>query len=68
MKYESWRRGYAVGFRYRQPDGSYYYAYLNPSSDDSDGVPNVFLYAGTHGDPALDSPLIHVPMRRRGNL
>jgi hypothetical protein len=54
MTYKPWTNGVAVGFECTGADGSVGYVYLNPSTSDSDGLPNIFLYKGTHGDPAFD--------------
>ncbi len=55
----SWTDGHALGFKVtRHADGKVGYVYLNPSQDTwSDGKfnPDVFVYTGIHGDPALDS-------------
>lgn len=62
VTYEPWTNGFAVGFkcsREGQPDE---YIYLNPSTDDTNGVPNVFVYQGTHGDPALDGAEHYYPV------
>lgn len=62
MQYEPWTNGYAVGFKCTRPDESVHYVYLNPSSEDSDGMSNVFLYEGPNGDPggADDVPVIYL--------
>lgn len=51
--YEPWTDGHAVGFRCTR-NGQTHYIYLNPS--ESEGSPDVFLYQGTHGNPAADYP------------
>lgn len=48
-----------VGFEATHPDGPTERVYLNPSTGSDDGVPTVFLYAGT-GDPAQDGAIVHV--------
>lgn len=60
VKYTHWTNGYAVGFKCVSSDGVVSFVYLNPSSDDSEGAPNVFVYQGPHGDPMLDSALTHI--------
>lgn len=60
MKYKPWTDGYAVGFECQVDGKTVNYVYLNPSSEDSEGEANVFIYIGPHGDPALDSPVIYV--------
>lgn len=55
--YVPWTDGHAVGYRVTDDDGRDEFIYLNPSSDDSDGEPNVFVYRGPHGDPSQDQPL-----------
>jgi hypothetical protein len=58
--YEPWTDGYAVGFKAtRKSDGRVEYVYLNPSSETDDGQPNVFLYAGSTGHPALDHSIVY---------
>lgn len=57
--YEPWTNGWAIGYRVRFPEGPDEFIYLNPSNNDSEGVPNVFLYHGSHGDPALDEAFYH---------
>lgn len=58
--FEPWTDGHAVGFRVlRHADNAVSYVYLNPSTDTwSDGHfnPDVFVYTGTHGEPASDQP------------
>lgn len=63
--YVPWTDGYAVGYRVVFKDGSRQdqYIYLNPSSETDDGIPNVFVYIGPHGDPAMDSPAHHYDLR-----
>lgn len=57
--FEPWTDGHALGFRVtRHADGKVSYVYLNPSTDTSSDErfhPDVFVYTGTHGDPARDS-------------
>jgi hypothetical protein len=57
--FEPWTDSHAVGFKVtRHADGTTAYVYLNPSTDTwSDGHhnPDVFVYTGTNGHPALDS-------------
>lgn len=59
FSFEPWTDGHAIGFKItRHSDGAVEYVYLNPSQDTwSDGHhhPDVFVYSGAHGDPALDS-------------
>lgn len=47
------------GWRAETLDGDEY-IYLNPSGGSDDGVPTVFLYQGTKGDPQSDMPIVHV--------
>ena len=53
-----WTDGHAVGFKVtRHADNAVSYAYLNPSQDtrsDGEFSPDVFVYVGLHGEPALD--------------
>lgn len=55
-----WTDGHALGFKVtRHADGKVGYVYLNPSTDTwSDGHhnPDAFVYTGTTGEPASDSP------------
>lgn len=55
VKYLPWTNGYSIGYQCvfddDRPDE---YLYLNPSSESDDGVPNVFVYQGPQGDPAID--------------
>jgi len=60
ITYTPWTDGYAVGFKYQKATGETGYIYLNPSSEDSEGEPNVFLYHGPSGNPCNDSALTHV--------
>lgn len=60
MKYEPWTDGTAVGFKFTSPGGAVGYVYLNPSSADSEGVANVFVYQGHYGDPAMDTAITHI--------
>jgi hypothetical protein len=55
VKLEPWTDGHAVGFRIERPNGDVEYIYLNPSTEDSEGKPTVFLYQGAGGDPAMDA-------------
>jgi hypothetical protein len=59
MKYTPWTDGYAVGFRCEAASGRIEYIYLNPSSEDSEGQPNVFLYQGAAGDPGIDGSITY---------
>ena len=52
--YTPWTDGYAVGFRCQHANGAVEYIYLNPSQEEEGTLPNVFIYQGPHGDPALD--------------
>lgn len=61
--YEPWSDGRAIGFKATSPDGRVEYVYLNPSTEPDDGVPNVFLYAGPHGNPALDHTVVYHDIR-----
>ncbi len=54
--YEPWTDGYALGFRVTDSKARVSYVYLNPSSEDSEGKSNTFLYIGLTGDPGLDTP------------
>lgn len=60
--YESWTDGYAIGFKVER-GGKIEYIYLNPSRDDDADQPNVFVYQGEHGTPALDTPVHHYLVR-----
>lgn len=60
MKYEPWTNGYAVGFKCTAASGNVSFVYLNPSSEDSEGSPNVFVYCGPNGDPVNDNPATYV--------
>lgn len=62
VTYRPWTDGYAVGFEATHDSGWVEYIYLNPSAAPDDGVPNVFLYSGAAGDPALDEPICHINM------
>lgn len=59
-KYEQWTDGWAAGFKVTLANGATRFVYLNPSSEDSEGVAVVFLYEGPHGDPAKDGPIVHL--------
>lgn len=58
--FKPWTDGHAVGFEVtRHADGKVGYVYLNPSEDtmsDDKFSPDVFVYTGTSGDAANDSP------------
>jgi hypothetical protein len=58
--FEAWTDSHAIGFKVtRHADDAVSYVYLNPSQDTlSDGEfnPDVFVYTGTTGDPAIDYP------------
>ena len=60
FSFEPWTDGHAIGFKVtRHEDDKVGYVYLNPSQDTwSDGQfnPDVFVYSGTHGEPAFDMP------------
>jgi hypothetical protein len=64
MLYEPWQsENGQVGFKCTSKDGVISYVYLNPSTDEDPGdVPNVFLYQGADGDPALDRAIIHLDL------
>jgi len=54
-----------VGYRcqtYNAGDTRETCIYLNPSTDDSDGIPNVFVYTGEENDPADDSPVTYIAL------
>lgn|GEM_PF-7077636 len=54
-----------VGYRcqtYNAGDTRETYLYLNPSTDDSDGMPNVFVYEGEENDPADDRPVTYIAL------
>ncbi len=52
-----------VGYRAHNEAGNKeMFVYLVPSGDPDDGTPNVFLYAGTEGEPHFDTALSHVPL------
>ena len=53
--YEPWTDGYAVGFKVSLADGTVQYIYLNPSIEEENDAPNVFLYQGPDGNPMADS-------------
>lgn len=57
--YLPWTDGYAVGYSCENSNGDVTYIYLNASQDSDGGKPNVFVYEGPHGDPALDTPSHH---------
>lgn len=38
------------------------FVYLNPSTDDSDGTPNIFVYEGGDNDPAIDQAHSHIAL------
>lgn len=61
--YLPWSTEKVVGWEAHRPDGSIEYVYLNPSGGSDDGVPTVFLYRGTTGDPTQDEALAHVDVR-----
>lgn len=46
-----------VGYKVTKPDGVVSYLYFNPSSESDDGVSNVFVYQGPHGEPGDDTPV-----------
>lgn len=61
VTYSPWLLGYdQVGLCCTDQDGKEIFIYLNPSSDDSDGGPNVFVYRGPHGNPILDEAVMHI--------
>ncbi len=62
MKYQPWTNGYASGLKCTGDNGKVTYIYLNPSSEDSEGVPNVFVYGGVYGDPALDQAMFYIDL------
>lgn len=63
--YTPWTNGWAVGLACSR-GGRTDYLYLNPSSEDDEGVSTVFLYVGKDGDPAgpRDVPLTYVDVLR----
>lgn len=54
--YSPWTDGAAVGLECRRHDGHRTFLYLNPSGEDDEGHGSVFIYHGTAGDPAKDTP------------
>jgi hypothetical protein len=50
-----------VGYRVvsRTADRPETFIYFNPSGGSDDGVPSVFVYEGTHGDPNFDGASHH---------
>lgn len=59
MEYEAWSDGAMVGFRCIDKNGKVESIYLNPSSSDSEGQPNVFVYQGASGNPMDDSAVAY---------
>lgn len=57
--YIPWTDGYAIGFRCIRKGQKDVFVYINPSSEDDEGVSNVFVYAGLHGDPRDDQPITY---------
>jgi hypothetical protein len=64
VTYEQWSDGMMVGYRVTREDGAVEFIYFNPS-DNYDGFddPNVFVYIGPYGDPAMDFPAMHFVQR-----
>jgi hypothetical protein len=61
VRYLPWTDGYAIGFRLERDDGKVDHVYLNPSNnDDGSDDPNVFVYSGPAGTPAIDGSLTHI--------
>lgn len=60
MKYEPFSENGVMGFSHTSEAGLKTFIYLNPSSDDSEGVANVFVYHGHSGDPVNDRAITHV--------
>jgi hypothetical protein len=71
ITFEPWTNGPAVGFKVtRHADGQESYIYLNPSTDtmsDGEFSPDAFVYTGTAGNPALDSPAVFVNVKFEGD-
>jgi hypothetical protein len=59
VKYTPFISGQIAGLKCELPDGTIEYIYLNPSEEETDDTPNVFLYQGATGDPAEDAPQHH---------
>lgn len=59
VTYTPWTDGHAIGYKVESPGREAKFIYLNPSSDDTDDIPNVFVYLGTSGHPATDVPTGH---------
>ena len=59
VSFHPWTNGDAIGYECHHPDGRVEFLYFNISSDSDDGVSNVFVYQGTEGDPAADTPYVH---------
>lgn len=53
------------GWRAESLSGEVEFIYLNPSGGSEDGVPTVFLYQGTEGDPVQDGAVTHVEVFER---
>lgn len=56
--FRPWTDGHAVGYEVELPGGRITYVYLNPSESYDASTPDVFLYQGDEGDPALDTPIV----------
>jgi hypothetical protein len=66
--YVPWSEDGRIGYRVERPgyhrNNEQMFIYLNPSDESDDGVPNVFVYMGTTGDPTQDAPLHHYVIDR----
>jgi hypothetical protein len=60
VRYSPFTNGAGIGVRADHPDGRTEYVYLVPSTGDSEGQPNVFVYSGTAGDPNEDGTVCYV--------
>ena len=59
VKYTPYINGPMAGLKCEHIDGKVEYIYLNPSDEEPDDTPNVFLYQGTTGEPGYDGPQHH---------
>lgn len=61
MVYEPWTDGIAVGFKCTTPEGRVSYVYLNPSTHDSEGTPNIFVYNDVDEPDFCNAEIFIVP-------
>jgi hypothetical protein len=57
-----------VGYVFVFPDGRTTFVYCNPSTENDDGQPNVFIYQGASTDIEHGLPIVYVDVKREPSI